>query len=95
MLNDFLLFCLSQFVVHLFTFLLVPHRWPVLQLVLRGRLLGAPQPGALLIFGFLHRFALACRCGSRPFGFRASCTISVNLRMSDSGNQIAGMAINF
>lgn len=84
----FLLFCLSQFVVHLFTFLLVPHRWSVLGLVLRGRLLGAPQWCALLIFGFLHWLALAWCCGSRLFGFRARGTIPVNLRMSDSGNEI-------
>lgn len=91
----FLLFRLSQFVVHLFTFLLVPHRCrPVLWQVLGGGLLGAPQPTALLIFGFLRRLALACCRGSRLFGFRAGDTISVNLRMSDSGNKIAEMIID-
>lgn len=80
----FLLFCLSQFVVDLFTFLLVPHCRPVLRLVLRRHLLGAPQRGTLLIFGFPRWSALACRCGSRLFGFRARGTIPVNLRMSDS-----------
>lgn len=84
----FLLFCLSQFVVHLFTFLLVPHRRPVVGQVLRGGLLGASQCGALLIFGFLHWLALAWCCGSRLFGFRARAAIPVNLRMSDSGNEI-------
>lgn len=90
----FLLFCLSQFVVHLFTFLLVPHRRPVLRLVLRGRLLGAFQRCALLIFGFLHWLALACRCGSRLFGFRARDTISVNLRMLDSEVRFLGWDCN-
>lgn len=58
-LNVFLLFCLSQFVVHLFTFGLVPHRWLDLQLVLCGGLPGALWHAALLIFGSLHRLALA------------------------------------
>lgn len=49
-----LLFCLSQFVVDLFTFLLVPHR-----LLLHGHLPGAPLCYPLLIFGSLHRRALA------------------------------------
>jgi len=31
---------------------------------------------------------MACRCGSRLFGFRAGSTIPVNLRMADSGEEI-------
>lgn len=49
-----LLFRLSQFVVHLFTFLLVSHR-----LLLGGHLPGAPVGPPLLIFGLLQRRALA------------------------------------
>ena len=85
----FLLFCLSQFVVHLFTFLLVPHRRPGLSgLVLRGRFLGAPQCCAarlLLLFGLLDRFAaLTSYRGARLFGFGSGSTVRpLNLGTGD------------
>lgn len=80
----FLLFCLSQFVVHLFTFLLVPHGWLALQLVLCGGPPGALWHAALLVFGSLHRLALAWCCRSRFFGLRGRGTIPVHLGMLNS-----------
>lgn len=61
----FLLFRLSQFVVHLFTFLLVSSLWPGKGLVLGGLLLGATHPGRLPLFGLLHGLALARGRGGR------------------------------
>lgn len=70
----FLLFRLSQFVVDLFTFLLVALRRSALRLVLGALLLRTAHRRHLLLLGLLQRFARCGRCGGALFRFRARKT---------------------
>lgn len=66
----FLLFRLSQFVVDLFTFLLVALRRSALRLVLGALLLQTAHRRRLLLLGLLQWFARGGRCALFGFGVR-------------------------